>query len=254
MATSPNFNWPEPDNTDLVKNGALAIRTLGNAIDTTMGTMVAKTIIDAKGDLIAGSAADTALRLPVGTNNQILVADSSTSTGLKWATAASGGSLTLLQTLTLSGASVTSSTFTATSYVNYLVILSDIVLLNPNSDMNMRLNADTGSNYCRSNVLCADTSLSGGRSTNGTSFQLGTLGALSGAGQRGYGMIQINRINDTSEVFISSQLYATLSAGADVRYNQAGGIYNNSAAITSMTFLAPTNDFSAGTAYIYGVN
>jgi hypothetical protein len=84
MATSPIYSWPEPDNTDLVKNGALAIRTLGNAIDTTMGTMVAKTIIDAKGDLIAGSAADTALRLAVGSNGETLVADSSTSTGLAY--------------------------------------------------------------------------------------------------------------------------------------------------------------------------
>jgi hypothetical protein len=84
MATSPIYGWLEPDNTDLVKNGALAIRTLGNAIDTTMGTMVAKTIIDAKGDLIAGSAADTALRLAVGNNGETLVADSSTSTGLRY--------------------------------------------------------------------------------------------------------------------------------------------------------------------------
>ena len=36
MATSPNFSWPEPDNTDLVKNGALAIRTAVNAIDSSM--------------------------------------------------------------------------------------------------------------------------------------------------------------------------------------------------------------------------
>lgn len=84
MATSPIYNWPEPDNTDLVKNGALAIRTLGNAIDTTMGTMVAKTIIDAKGDLIAGTAADTASRIAVGANGETLVADSSTATGLRW--------------------------------------------------------------------------------------------------------------------------------------------------------------------------
>lgn len=90
MATSPIYSWPEPDNTDLVKNGALAIRTLGDAIDTTMGTMVAKTIVDAKGDLIAATAADTVARLAVGTNGQTLVADSSTATGLKWATAASG--------------------------------------------------------------------------------------------------------------------------------------------------------------------
>jgi hypothetical protein len=84
MATSPLYSWPEPDNTDLVKNGALAIRTLGNAIDTTMGTMVAKTVVDAKGDLIAGTAADTVNRLAVGNNGETLVADSSTSTGLRY--------------------------------------------------------------------------------------------------------------------------------------------------------------------------
>ena len=39
MATSPNFSWPEPDNTDLVKNGALAIRTAINAIDTSMAEL-----------------------------------------------------------------------------------------------------------------------------------------------------------------------------------------------------------------------
>jgi hypothetical protein len=84
MATSPNYGWLEPDNTDLVKNGALAIRTLGNAIDSTMATMTPKSIVDAKGDLIAASAADTPARLAVGNNGETLVADSSTSTGLRW--------------------------------------------------------------------------------------------------------------------------------------------------------------------------
>jgi hypothetical protein len=36
MATSPNYAWAEPDDTAFVKNGALAMRTLGNAIDTTV--------------------------------------------------------------------------------------------------------------------------------------------------------------------------------------------------------------------------
>ena len=90
MATSPIYSWPEPDNTDLVKNGALAIRTLGDAIDTTMGTMVAKTIIDAKGDIIAGTAADTAARLAVGSNGQVLKANSATATGLEWAADSAG--------------------------------------------------------------------------------------------------------------------------------------------------------------------
>ena len=35
MATSPNYGWSEPDDTSFVKNGAAAMRTLGNAIDST---------------------------------------------------------------------------------------------------------------------------------------------------------------------------------------------------------------------------
>ena len=36
MAVTPNYSWPVPDDTDLVKDGAEAIRDLGNAIDTTV--------------------------------------------------------------------------------------------------------------------------------------------------------------------------------------------------------------------------
>ena len=84
MATTPIYNWPTPDNTDLVKNGALSIRTLGNSIDTTMGTMTPKTLVDAKGDLIAATANDTPARLAVGANGETLVADSSATVGLRY--------------------------------------------------------------------------------------------------------------------------------------------------------------------------
>ena len=36
MATSPTYGWSEPNDSDYVKNGALAMRTLGDAIDTTV--------------------------------------------------------------------------------------------------------------------------------------------------------------------------------------------------------------------------
>jgi hypothetical protein len=84
MATSPNYGWLEPDNTDLVKNGALAIRTLGNAIDTTMATMTPKSTYTAKGSIAAATGASTPANLPVGNNGETLVADSSTSTGLRY--------------------------------------------------------------------------------------------------------------------------------------------------------------------------
>lgn len=97
MASTPIYNWPTPDNTGLVKNGALDMRTLGDAIDTTMGTMIPKSLVDAKADVITATADNTPARLAVGTNGQVLTADSSTATGLKWATPAAGGGGKVLQ-------------------------------------------------------------------------------------------------------------------------------------------------------------
>jgi hypothetical protein len=119
--TTPNFGWAVPTSTDLVKDGAVAIETLGDSIDAslvdlkggTTGQVLTKAsgtdmdfswtavdplvILDAKGDLITATAADTPARLAVGTNNQVLTADSSTATGLKWATPAAGGGGKVLQ-------------------------------------------------------------------------------------------------------------------------------------------------------------
>jgi hypothetical protein len=114
MATvTPNFNWPVPTSTDLVRDGATAIEALGDSIDAslvdlkggTTGQVLSKTsgtdmdftwvtsddanaiqnsIVDAKGDLISATANDTPARLAVGANGETLVADSSTSTGLRY--------------------------------------------------------------------------------------------------------------------------------------------------------------------------
>jgi len=114
--TTPNFGWSVPTSSDLVKNGATAIETLGDSIDAslvdlkggTTGQVLAKAtntdmdfswvaqddsnaiqnaIVDAKGDLIAASAADTPARLAVGANGTVLTADSTQATGLAYTTA-----------------------------------------------------------------------------------------------------------------------------------------------------------------------
>lgn len=121
--TTPNFGWPVPTSTDLVKDGATAIESLGDSIDAslldlkggTSGQVLSKNsntdmdftwvtsddanaiqnaIVDAKGDLIAATAADTPARLAVGTNGQVLTADSTAATGIKWATVSTGGTFT----------------------------------------------------------------------------------------------------------------------------------------------------------------
>jgi hypothetical protein len=68
------------------------------------------TEITAKGDLIAGTGSATFDNLPVGTNGQVLTADSTVSpTGLKWATPAGGGGK-VLQVVYASYSTDTSST------------------------------------------------------------------------------------------------------------------------------------------------
>jgi hypothetical protein len=56
------------------------------------GSGIAATIVDAKGDLIVATAADTVARLAVGTNGQVLTADSTVTEGVKWATPSAGSS------------------------------------------------------------------------------------------------------------------------------------------------------------------
>ncbi len=74
---------------------------------------IPEAIFDAKGDIIAATAADTASRLAVGANNTVLTADSTQATGLKWATPAGGGKvLQVVQASSTTSTYVASTTYT----------------------------------------------------------------------------------------------------------------------------------------------
>jgi hypothetical protein len=74
MATTTNYGWTTPDDTDLVKDGAAAIRTLGSSVDTTTKALNPSTT---EGDIEYRSAtADTNARLAIGTAGQVLTVNS----------------------------------------------------------------------------------------------------------------------------------------------------------------------------------
>ena len=150
MATTTNYGWTTPDDTALVKDGASAIRTLGSSIDSTLKTQIDAQISDSllttKGDLIAATGASTPARLAVGTNGQVLTADSTASTGVAWATASSGG-MTLISETTASALSSLSLSSIPQTYKALMLVWSGIYHSTTFGEFVVRLNNNSGSNY-----------------------------------------------------------------------------------------------------------
>jgi len=118
----------------LVSDGQLLTRTAGSVAAVTRANLaddqafvtryVPRSLVTAKGDLVAGESNGSVVRLPVGSNSQVLTADSTSSTGLKWAVASdpsrlalTGGTLTgtLNGTVASFSTSVDSPTFSGSN-------------------------------------------------------------------------------------------------------------------------------------------
>jgi len=303
MATTTNFGWTTPNDTDLVKDGASAIRTALGGVDTsfvklkggttgqilskasatdldytwitndvgditavTAGTgltgggttgavtlaldstaVISPTIVDAKGDLIAATADNTVSRLAVGTNGQVLTADSTAATGIKWATPASG-SMTLLSTTTLSGSTTTISGI-STSYKNLYVEYQG-VYCSATASLRLRPNSvSTGIYY--------DTTKNTQTSALATSTSVSlALDIPSTNGAENWGYFYINDYASSSHwKFIDNYSTVISTDGATyVRVFPSYGYWRATTAITSFDFILSTGTFSGGTVRVYGVN
>jgi hypothetical protein len=272
--TTPNFGWAVPTSTDLVKDGAVAIETLGDSIDASLvdlkgGTtnqVLAKnsntdmdfkwvadasgipaTIIDAKGDLIAGTAADTASRLAVGANGTVLTADSAEATGLKWATPASGGGgLTLIKSQTI-GTTVSSVAVTdafSATYDSYFVTINNGIS-SSNGVLGFSLTgSSTGYYATRLGLRYSDAVSLFGANNNASSFTDCGISRTDGL------YMAINLANP----FLAKPTYGTFSYGA--ADNSAGvlGFANHQVAssFSGFTITPSTGTLTGGTIRVYG--
>jgi hypothetical protein len=201
------------------------------------------TLLTAKGDLISATAASTVARLAVGSNNQILVADSTASTGLKWATPSSGGGMTLLSTTTLSGASTTISSIDQT-YTNLYAFIVGMTNATADGNFVIRPNNLTSAYY-------------------GTTLTGSTFGSIGGGGVN----FPVQARANVSNIYtLSIPSYANPYAGTSVNriVVQGGGSCSNGdfqtwgvlatgSAVTSLVFLNGGGNFSTGTVLLYGV-
>jgi hypothetical protein len=254
MPTTTNYGWTTPADTDLVKDGAAAIRTLGSSIDTTVfnnaSAGIAKTIVDAKGDLIAATASDTVARLAVGTNGQVLLADSTAATGLAWGTPASG-SLTLLSTTSLSGATTTISGISG-SYKNLYGVIYGITNVTGQARLQI---APNESSVISSFKLIRGAVVSSEEKqawfVTGTSVSESPLNT---SANNAFSFIINNYASSTNYKTMQSVAIFERSAGNFGSTFTQGGILTNSA-ITSLSFSNNEGySYSTGTILLYGVN
>ena len=344
MANTTNFNWETPDDTDLVKDGAAAIRTLGSAIDTSLvdlkggttgqilsktsntdmdftwiandqgditgitatspltgggtsgaitvgiqdGTTaqkgavqlenstsststttaavpasvksaydlangaIAKSIVDAKGDLILGTANDTVSRLAVGaTSGHVLTVDSAETTGVKWAAVPSGGGMTQLgSTTTLSGTSTTISSLDFTGYNYAYIEVSGIVGGSPS----LRLNNISTTDY---GIYINGVWGTGGTEQKNNYNRIpmdwsGVVGVKTTGGKNVYAIVISNPNSTLMKNFQLSGSFEGDSSADFVSFFQQGNARGVSSAITSLVF-STGGSFTAGSVKVFGV-
>ena len=258
MPTTSNFGWTTPADTNLVKDGAAAIRTLGNNIDAslvdlkggTTGQVLAKasnadldytwsnvdplTILDAKGDLISATAADTPARLASsGVNGDVLTVDTSTSTGLKWATPASGG-MTLISSTTLSGSAVTLSSIPGT-YKNLAIVVRGMQSATPTWPV-FTSTSTTFYGFLTYGNTVTNVNLTSGNIADSNaetiwSFQM-LINDYTNSNYKGW---SVEGGNNGTTKFVAS------------------GMMSKTSAINDLTLTSGAGTFSAGTILLYGV-
>ena len=141
---------------------------------------IAKAIVDAKGDLIGATAADTPARLAVGTNGQVLTADSTASTGLKWATPATSTNTGLVcvkaKTSFSAASSVTADGVFTSSYANYVILFSYTGSAGALTNLQLRASGTTatGSNYSYQGLQVNGSTVTGTRVSNYSMFDAGS--------------------------------------------------------------------------------
>jgi hypothetical protein len=246
MATTTNYSWTTPDDTDLVKDGASAIRTLGSSVDTTVKALNPETTL---GDIAyRSSTANTNTRLGIGTTGQVL----SVVGGVPaWASA--GGGLALVQRSSFSNVAGTSTTFDGvftSTYASYIVVIENLGSATAADDLQFvfRISGSDGTGHYGNTMQNAYNAATW---TNTSSANVGQITMyVDNASTANPITGQIFVSNVGTNLYTSMNGYVFGSSGA--AYNLFYG-YNNSATTYTGFRLKSASTNITGTVAVYGM-
>jgi hypothetical protein len=198
------------------------------------------------GDTIYSSSGSTPARLGIGSTGNVLTVAGGVPV---WAAPASGGGMTLINTggTTLTGASVTISSIP--SGYNYLsLFVSDFKPATDATALNMRFNSDSGNNYIQESGSGNNSAI------NDTKLLLS--GDADNTSANGFIVADIFNYLSTTAWRITriNSWVNNATTPANGNWTARTGVYGAvGSAITSVTLLPASGNFTSGTAYLYGV-
>jgi hypothetical protein len=216
----------------------------------TPGVGIQPSLIDAKGDLLVGTANDAIDRLGVtGTTGAVLTADAGETTGLKWAAAGSVGGLVHIKTENFSAVSSLSlnDVFNA-NFLTYRMILGWTASASDQLNYRLRVSGsdDSTSNYSHQLILGSSTSLFANNSSSQSSANF--TSSTNGSSSTLFNLASVDIHNPFSTSKTTS--FTTYAPGiAEVRiYANA---HNVASSFDGITILCPTGTMT-GSIKIYG--
>lgn len=218
-----------------------------------------ESIIDAKGDLIAGTAADTAVALGVGTDGDVLTADSGATEGVSWQTpGGGGGAWTQLYDLSLGVAGTFDQASISGAYNDLVLVLIARDAAASTIDVWTRFNNDTGSNYGALRGTAVSGSMSVGDQTGSTRIECGRIpGTGSTANSFARVMITIPGYASTSllKTCLIDSSFVTATSSGGIGRQIGSGFWNSTAAINRVQIAGASggNLLAGSKLRIYGV-
>jgi len=207
------------------------------------------TAIDAKGDLIIGTGADTFSKLGVGANGTVLTAASGEATGLSWAAPTGGaGNMVEIATGTLSGTSLNITGLS--SYTDLIIFIQDVTFSGANSPADARINNNTSAVYrVAGNVNSTTYTVTALNRGIRDKLELTYYSDL----KTNNNVFAIKLSNAKNPGFTEYWLQTNYSDNNARIGETTNGVYSVSEAVSSFQFLLRNgNTFTGGTYWIWG--
>ena len=276
MPSTPNHALPYPLSTDPadvptdMQELATATDTALETLETTISAAIPKSIVDAAGDLLVASGADTVARLAKGTNGHVLTAQAG-APGVGWAAPAAaggGGAMALIEDKLLAADGPLDFTGIPATYKTLLIVGQVRAILGAAAligDLRFRLNGDASALYDSQHVQGAIAAAAGGQQLTQTSGRV-CLVAAQNAHLASASPFRLELLNYTGATFQKTWLSSggdpaalQTAAGGQTATEIVAGRWRSAAVISRVTLVngaaGDGPNFKAGSrATLYGIN